>query len=93
MFEQMLKDFLTDYRCTVLAGLKTSSSDYRQLIENRSKYSLNLILQASRDNTALETLLENYRTCINDIQDIEGEYLYLQGFKDCITLLGTLDVV
>ena len=85
MFEQKLKEFITDNKNTVLSKLKATNEEYRQLIEKRNQDSANIL--ALSCNPTLNELIQDYITCAYNIQDIENDTLYLQGIKDCINML------
>ena len=86
IFEKNLKQFIADYKNLVLLQLKTSNQEYRQLIDKRTQISTD-IFAIICENSTLNELIQEYTACVHDIQDIETNTLYVQGFKDCINML------
>jgi len=93
MFEkEVLEVFIAQYKCALLSKLKETDDDYRQLVEERTKRSLDMLTLAQGDST-LGTLLQGYIDCVNDLQEKETDAFYLQGVKDCLRALKLLDAL
>ena len=81
LIDDIFKDFIINHKSAVLSKLKTSSGDYRRLLESRTRQSASL-LTLIKNVPELMELLQDYTGCTNEIQDIESDALYLQGVKD-----------
>ena len=92
MRNNSLRDFFINNKDTVLSELTTVNESYRQLVKDRATISAKLFELTSKD-TVLCEIIQKYSACTHDIQDIEYDTLYLQGFKDCFQLLKLIMAV
>jgi len=83
MFEQAFMDFVTTYRFDVLSALKATDGEYSRLLERQTQYSVAVV---SHDGGTLNMLVQDYLDCIQTVHDKESNALYLQGFKDGLTI-------
>ena len=90
MFEkEILEGFRVQYKCALLSKLKTTDNDYRRLLEERTRRSVD-VLTLTQGDTTLNQLVQGYMDSVNDLHDKETDALYLQGVKDCLGVLRLL---
>jgi len=90
MFEkEILEGFRVQYKCALLSKLKTTDNDYRRLLEERTRCSVDMLTLAQGDATH-DQLVQGYIDSVNDVHDKETDALYLQGVKDCLRALKLL---
>ena len=92
MIEDKLKNFISDNKNVVLSRLKSTDDNYRQLVDVRTQYSKKVFAQTCND-TALNNLIQDYTSCMHEIQDIETDILYIQGVKDCFEFLRQINIL
>ena len=86
MFENALMDFITNRKLTILSNLKTTDEEYRRLVETRTQHSAD-ILALTHEDGALALQIQGYIDCVNATHDYECDYIYKQGFSDCLRAL------
>jgi hypothetical protein len=82
-FNKNLSEFLTVCKQSALEDLKKSNSDYRQLRSHATEIAVRVKNEIPSEH---ENLIEELSNSVLLLADMEINYLYLQGFKDCINL-------
>lgn len=87
-FNENLSMFLTSCREFALQQLKENNSAYKQLSDKATDLSIRIKNELPDQHEILiEQLLDIYHALFG----MEINYLYLQGFKDCINLYKRFD--
>ena len=80
-FSISVANFLNTRKQDVISNLCRDNAEYAEL-----RKTLNRNLSQSQD-------IERLKEDIHRLYDIESDYLYLQGFKDCIRLLRFIEAL
>ena len=83
-FNRNLSMFLMSCRETALKELTENNENYRRLLADTAEYS-------KRIQDVLPDEYEAMTDCLLSKERTEINYLYLQGFKDCINLYKRFD--
>jgi hypothetical protein len=83
-FNKNLAVFLTSCRESAIKKLTEDSSDYRKLLKDMAEFSKRIQASLSDEYDALND-------CFLALTRMEINYLYLQGFKDCVNLYKRFD--
>jgi len=87
-FNENLSMFLTSCRESAMIELKENNSEYKQIRSKATEISIKIKNKILAEQEALiEELLGIHHT----LHGMEVNYLYLQGFKDCINLYKSFD--
>ena len=78
-FTNLMTEFLIMRKQDVISVLFKDNAEYTELRQALNNYT-------SQD-------IENFKEDIHRLYDIESDYLYLQGFKDCIQLLRFIEAL
>jgi len=81
IFTKSVADFFNTRKQDVISNLNRDNAEYAEL-----RKTLNNDLSQSQD-------FERLKEDIHRLYDIESDYLYLQGFKDCISLLRLIEAL
>jgi len=92
MIENVLREFITAHKSAVLSKLKATDNNYERLVKMRTQHSMS-IFSLTHTDPAFNKLIQDNTACVNDIHDIEGDALYLQGIKDSIEILKLLGIL
>jgi hypothetical protein len=87
-FNKNLSEFLTACKLSALEDLENNNSEYRQL---RSQSTETAVKVKKEIPNEYEDLIEDFSNSILLLADMEINYLYLQGFRDCISLYKRFD--
>ena len=88
MFEAAFMGFISNHKFEVLSNLKTTNEEYRRLVEARTQHSADLLSLTHESALALQ--IQDYIDAVNATHDYECDYIYKQGFSDCLRVLRLL---
>jgi len=87
-FNKNLATFLTEAKEAALNELSRNNPEHKKLADNHAKISANV---KNEIPDRYEALLDNLTDSICSLARMEMNYLYLRGFKDCISPYKRLD--
>jgi hypothetical protein len=87
-FNENLAMFLTSCKELAIKELTENNADYKHLSSRATEISVRIKNEIPPQyETLIEELLDTYHALFG----MEVHYLYLQGFRDCISLYKSLD--
>lgn len=92
-FDKAVLNFFADNEQTILKEYRTYDVEYKHLCEENKKSSITIKeLYLKLDDTEIKAI-DKWKNIIYQITDKEKDFLYLQGFKDCIKLLQLINLI
>lgn len=92
-FDKAVLNFFADNEQTVLKEYRTYNGEYKRLCDENKKASITIKeLYLNLDETEIKAI-DEWKNIIYQTTDKEKDFLYLQGFKDCIKLLQLINLI
>lgn len=92
-FDKVVLNFFADNEQSVLKEYRAHDGEYKSLCEENKKASITMKkLYLKLDDTEIEAI-DEWKSIIYQMTDKEKDFLYLQGFKDCIKLLQLINLI
>lgn len=92
-FDKAVLNFFADNEQSVLKEYRAYDGEYKSLCEENKKASIIIKeLYLKLDDTEIKAI-DEWKNIIYQITDKEKDFLYLQGFKDCIKLLQLINLI
>lgn len=86
-FEKNFNNFLYEIKSNCLNYLLKENAEYISLHDDMHTFLDELIDEIPE----FEEILDDFLDIFYQISEIENNFLYLQGYKDCLSLLKLLD--
>lgn len=92
-FDKAVLNFFANNEQTVLKEYRTYNGEYKRLCDENKKASITIKeLYLNLDETEIKAI-DEWKNIIYQTTDKEKDFLYLQGFKDCIKLLQLINLI
>lgn len=92
-YEEILDMVVTELTQRAFNKQREEDESLRQMIGRRAELSVSLEQWIAALEEPERKLFEEYLEITLEIEGLQERYLYLQGAKDCVRLLKSLDVL
>ena len=92
-YEEIMKMILTELTERSYQRQRDENAEFNSLIKKRLELSRQVFSYTEGLEDTTKQLLKDYYEIIDIIHGFQIEYIYLQGAKDCVMLLKTLEVI